>query len=255
MRKQSTAILASVLLVLTALVLGSLVQYAFYVRDGAEIVLPGSDLTAQDPVDQVALQNKELLETLVVDSSNIGLLLKNLARPEMYHWEGRVTMYGGGTSGQTMVSADAEGVKLRVSLRKNGSTAIEEYLLTDCRYYAWERGDTAYYSGKRGDFTASEIMMTVTYEDLLTMPQEAFLQAGVQWDGDLECLVIAVRDPASGYRMDYRIAVDDGMLISMTASLEGQVIYQAERLILETGVVRIGAFNLPDGTQPEVGAP
>ena len=44
------------------------------------------------------------------------------------------------------------------------------------------------------------------------------------------------------------------MLLSLTATMEDKVVYQVERIILEQGVVRSGAFNLPDGSQPEVAA-
>jgi len=254
MKKQSAAILASVLLVATALVLGSLVQYAFYGRDGDEIVLPGSDVVDQTPVDQIAVQNKELLETLTVGTENIGLLLSQLSRPPVYHWESRVTLHGGGATGRTMVSADAEGVKLRVSVRRESGGTVEEYLLTDLRYYAWESGDTLLYSGKRSDFTEDDIMLSVSYENLLELPPEYMLEAYVTRVGQRDCLAIVALDPASGYRLDYRVAVEDGMLLSLTATMEDKVVYQVERIILEQGVVRSGAFNLPDGSQPEVAA-
>ena len=152
-----------------------------------------------------------------------------------------------------MVSADAEGGKLRVSLRQGSSTNIEEYLLTDRTYYTWARGESGYYSGKRGDFTGPQIMMAATCEELLQLPQEAFQDASILWDGDQECLAITVLDPVSGYRMEYRIAVRDGLLISMEAFDGTRGVYRVERLILETGVVRIGAFVLPDGSQPDAG--
>lgn len=250
MKKQSTAIWASMLLVLTALVLGSLVQYAFYGRDGDQIVLPGSDVVDQTPVDQIAVQNKELLETLSVDASNISVLLRQLVRPEMYHWESRVTLHSGSITGQSMVSADRDGSLLRVTVRR-GAAAVEEYILTDLRFYAWESGDNLVYSGKREDFTEHEIMMSVAYESLLELPPEAMLSAGVTKVGERDCLAVTAADPVTGYLLDYRISVDDGLLLSLTAQSDGEPVYAVERLILEQGVVRSGAFTLPDGTVPE----
>ena len=249
MKKQSTAIWASMLLVLTALVLGSLVQYAFYGGDGDQIVLPGSDVVDQTPVDQIAIQNKELLNTLKLDKANIGLLLRQLARPERYHWESRVILFAGGTSGQTMVSADRDGTLLRVTVRRGGSAPVEEYLLTDQRFYAWESGDDLLYSGKLNDFTASDVMMSVDYKALLELPDEAILYANVDQVGQRDCLLIRVKDSATGYLLDYRIAVDDGLLLSLSAWAGEEQVYLVERLILERDVVRSGAFTLPDGTQ------
>lgn len=250
MKKQSTAIWASVLLVLTALVLGSLVQYAFYGRDGDQIVLPGGDTQDHTSDSEIAKLNKELLETLTVSKENVSVLLSQLSRPAVYHWESRVTLTGDTGSGQLQVSADEENGMLRVSVRR-GQGAAEEYILTDLRFYAWESGDTLLYSGKREDFTADEIMMSLTWEELLQTPAEQLLDACVTQENNRDCIAVSALDPTSGYRLEYRISVEDGMLLSLTAFRETSQVYRVERLILEQGVVRSGAFYLPDGSLPE----
>ena len=150
-----------------------------------------------------------------------------------------------------MVSADRDGTLLRVTVRRGGSAPVEEYLLTDQRFYAWESGDDLIYSGKLNDFTAADVMMSVDYETLLELPDAAILYANVEQVGQRDCLLVRVKDEATGYLLDYRIAVDDGLLLSLSAWAGEEQVYLVERLILERDVVRSGAFTLPDGSMPE----
>lgn len=170
---------------------------------------------AQDPAQPV-------LQDVTVTTENVQDVIASLTRPAAYSYTVKNTLFYG----------DASHVLTRKQYFKNGACRTEELsaagsvqrvtLRRGEKLYAWENGETRYYTGAVGAFTEDGDAMLPTYETVLDLPPESLTGAALQTLAYEP--TIYVSSEQDGWRSEFYVSAVSGLLRRAD-------IYEGDRLV------------------------
>ncbi len=246
-QKLTTPMLASIgaMGLVGALFLSFYLSTGAFRSGGTGIVLPTE---AQENLLNDAVEvtpNLHLAEQIQVTPKNVQQMIATLQRPAAYRYVVKSIVYADDLNRSTVYRQSAkQGVCRTDTLNAAGGT-VNTVLRSGDTIYAWSAGETAYYTGKNGDFSDDDTAALPTYETVLALPTESIAAAqlvNVQYE---PCIRVAVTE--EGYRMLYDISTISGLLYHAEI-YEGDVLVrtcQMEQISMTASDDAL--FVLPDG--------
>lgn len=245
MDKNLTRRVAAVAGVLT---LGLLVSFYWPASSSSapEIVLPQTG-SADIEVDMGHEQyNRRVADEVVVDKHSVQRVVASLQRPEEYTYTSQTTLYYGGQSSAISVRGAVRGGLIKAVQSVSGNL-YKHTILTPTDAYIWSSDTLSYYSGSRGEFTADELALMPTYEDLLAVPEEEISAGGFETVGETSCIFAERRRPDDVTVDRYYISVESGLLILYQTYENDELVCE----VLATPVIEAvddSWFMLPSGS-------
>lgn len=250
MKKRSTTALIAAMAVVAA---GVFVSFflSFSNQDAEHVItLPGQGSAVIDTSPEIEESNRQMIQTITVDASNIQAVVASLSRPETYQCQSELRYFYRDTQAVMRSQLWKQGSLIRTSELAEDGQAGQQALLTDSWVYLWN-GDTPYARYARQESDADLYSLTPTYEDLLLVEPGDILAGEVcDVDGQM-CLFVRSRDRLTGEEEQWYVLVENGLLLYAEGTLDGAATYryQLSELLLEQPEPSV--FLLPDGTEPQ----
>ncbi len=251
MRKRSAAALIAALIVVIVGFFASFFLLYTGERDEAyTITLPGQGSAVFDPSPEIGESNREQLQTVQIDRTNIQMVIQKLQRPAQYQLTCKTTYFYGDNHSTLTSRVQANGAVLRIDQLGEGELPVQPTILTKDWVYLWG-SDQQVMRFARQDRDADLYSKAPTYEDLLDLPADAILEGSLtEQDGQL-CLYAKSRDPLTGEEEHWYILCENGLLLYAEGRLDDKLTYQTAMSELSLAAPAAEQFLLPDGTQPE----
>lgn len=214
------------------------------------ISLPGQGSAVIDTNPEIEESNRQLIQTIAVDASNIQAVIASLSRPEQYHSRSELTYYY--RDSQTVIACSlwAKDGLVRVSQLNEDGTDGPQALLGASSVYVWQ-GEAPWARFARQEQDADLYSLTPTYEDILSLGASDILVGEVRdVDGQM-CLYVSSRDPLTGEQEQWYVLVENGLLLQASGALNGAPTYDYRMTELQLEPLDDAQFLLPDGTAPQ----
>ena len=250
MKKRSTTALLAALAVVAAGVFVSLFL-SFSNQDPAHVItLPGQGSAVIDTAPEIEEENRQMMQQLTVNVSNVQAVIASLRRPENYQNQSELTYFYRDTQHTVKNQLWKLGSCIRTcQLAEDGSYA-ENALLTDDWVYLWS-GDSAYARFARQAQDGDLYSRTPTYEDLLQLNRTDILSVEVRDVDGRMCISVTSMDPMTGEQENWCILVENGLLLYADGTLDGVPTYAYRMTELQLERPDETLFLLPDGTVPQ----
>lgn len=248
--KQKT--LAAVLAALAVVVAGVVLSFFFTGRSAVkdQITLPGIGSAVVEAGKQLSSENREKVEALRVDRTNVQTLIATLSRPETYRCRIEITYAFADSSAVLAETVWKSGRLLRISQQDAQGEPDLQALLSDQWVYLW-KGGGAYQRFPRQPEDEDLYARAPGWETLLSLPQKRIRSGGTRELGGRLCIVAETDDPALGQRTEWSILADSGLLL-LAETYEGErLVYRAEMTELSLEPPEENLFRLPDGASPD----
>ncbi len=250
MKKRSTTALIAAMAVVAAGVFVSFFlsfsnQYPEHV-----ITLPGQGSAVIDTSPEIQESNRQMIQTITVNTSNIQSVIASLSRPESYQCQSELTYFY--RDAQTVMKNQLwkQGEWVRTSQLSDDGQAGQQALITDSWVYLWS-GEESYVKFPRQENDADLYSLAPTYEDILQL-DSAHLMTGEVRDVDGRmCLYVSSRDPLTGEQEQWYVLVENGLLLYADGTLGDVPTYTFQLTELQLEQPEDARFLLPDGTKPQ----
>jgi len=181
---------------------------------------------------------------IAIGKGNAKRVIASLTRPAAYSCKiENILHYNGQTTTLYCTQYVQNGVE-RVDTTDASGNVRNTLLYAGETVYAWNRGESRLYEGKKGNFNDDAAAMLPTYEDVLD--ETVTLAEAERHDIDYEPCIRAAFD-RDGYRCVYYISIATGLLKSASFYQEGVVVRQVMVRDLRTGPPDEAVFTLPSG--------
>ena len=250
MRKRSTTALLAAMAVVAAGVVVS-----FFVSVSApdpehEISLPGQGSAVIDTSPVIEESNRQFIQTISVDASNVQSVIASLSRPEQYQSQSELTYYYRDSQTVMACSLWKQDGMLRISQQKEDGATGPQALLSASYVYLWE-GDAPWVQFARQEQDADLYSLAPTYEDILRLEPSNILAGEVrEVDGQM-CVYASSRDPLTDELEQWYVLVENGLLLCADGALNGAPTYDYRMTELRLERADGALFVLPDGTTPQ----
>ncbi len=185
-----------------------------------------------------------------LDESNFAFALETLDKPESYSSEYSVESFWLGGSESCQVSAFVRGEVVHVSAAFSSFT--KDVVLTEDNYYIWYSDDSALIKGDRGDALRTKeiedaVLMSGSYKELSSLPPENIIKAEYAPFGSEYCIHISTYEGSLGYRYEYYISLDTGLLLSNEVYDGETIVYRMTLKGAKLSAPEDYSFILPNG--------
>lgn len=210
------------------------------------IVLPeGSGADAHDVITE---QTQYQLTSADITKQNVQQVVASLARPEVYSASVTNTLYWNGAWKEIHVMQYVrDGVCLTEYDDADGNAERFE-AVKDGSYFAWQRGNSAQYTGSTGTVTSDDLSMIPTYETLVEEDPQEITEAGLRTVGGVSCIYATVADAETGYNLTYWISSVSGLLIQADYTRGSELVRSVVVDEIEQEQPSASLFVMPDGT-------
>lgn len=250
MRKRSTTALLAAMAVVAAGVFVSFFVSFSSPDPEHEITLPGQGSAVIDTSPEIEESNRQLIQTVAVDASNIQSVIGSLSRPEQYQSQSELTYYYRDTQTVLRTGLWKQNGLVRTSQLKADGTAGPQALMGEYSVYLWQ-GEEPPVRFARQDMDADLYNFAPTYEDILQLSPSDILAGEVRdVDGQM-CLYVCSLDPLTGEQEQWYVLVENGLLLCAEGALNGASTYAYRMQELRLEAADASLFLLPDGTQPQ----
>lgn len=194
---------------------------------------------------------KNVPELIELTPETVRYVIELIEKPKSYSGSYSVENFWQGGSSRTDVYVYVKDNIFRVSQRSDSFE--KECIFTESDYYIWYSTDDSYYHGVRseelsgGDIDEA-VQMSGSYKELLELDSSSVFKTEYLPYGEGYCVYVSAEEGSLGYRGDYYISLESGLLLK-------HEIYDGERMIykMEIGELALSApsdshFVLPDGT-------
>ena len=251
MKKRSLAALVAAVAVIAGGILISLFFATSGERDAYVITLPSQDAAVIDPSHEIGQSNREQLEIISVNKTNIQAVVSSLKRPEVYSCRVSTTYYYRDTATVLASHLWKQQTLVRISQMDAAGAEQEQILLTGRATYLWGAGETAYQRFPRQEQDIDLYSRAPSYENLLLLSGDQIREGKiVELDGHL-CLYAKTEDPVTGEVEQWYILVENGLLLYADGMLDGKLTYQTQITDLQLSMADPTVFLLPNGARPE----
>lgn len=216
-----------------------------YRSDGTGIVLPSQSLTTPVVPGHTEQENIQILQEIMATPENVQAMIHTLQRPSSFSRTVENKLYYNGQSYTFTRRQYFKNNACRTDEISEGGAVQRSVLRYQDNVYAWESGSLDYYSGKSGAFTDESQAMLPTYEDVLALPVENILDAGlinINYEPS-----IFVSAQLGEYRNVYYISTVTGLLLSVDVFKGETLVRQCKVSSMKTGEVIGAYFLLPNG--------
>lgn len=250
MRKRSTTALIAAMAVVAA---GVFISFflSFSSQDPEHVItLPGQGSAVIDTSPDIEASNRQMIQAIAVDTSNIRAVITSMSRPEAYQCRSALTYFY--RDAQTVMESQQwkRGSAVRTSQLTADGQPEQQSLITEDWVYLWQ-GDEPYVRFARQAQDADLYGLTPTYEDILQLDAAQILVGEVrELDGQM-CLYVCSKDPLTGEQEQWYILVENGLLLYADGVLDGVPTYTYRLQELQLDQPEEALFLLPDGTNPQ----
>ncbi len=195
----------------------------------------------------------ESLTRLTITKENVKAVIAEMERPEEYFSETESVLSHASGSGSFLRRKWVKGKFSRIDIINPGQTSASlHYILTEKDAYIWRSYDKTPLKLGRGELSADDLQMLMSYEDILNAETENITTAQhTKYDG-IDCIYAEVKDPSLGYSERYWVSSSSGLLVyGQTLDENGAVIYTVSVKQTETAPQDKELFRLPDGSLPD----
>ena len=221
--------------------------------DTAEVRLPAETSGVSSDVGDSGGGREELnsLTYAELRPDTVQYILEIIEKPKSYSCRYTVESFWDGGSANSDVSVYVKDGIFSVSILNDAY--LKRCIFTDEAYYIWYIDEPEYYQGQRGEAVGEEqiadaVQMSGSYKVLMELDPESILETDyVEVDG-VYCVYVNAYVGELGYRSEYYIYPDTGLL-------HRNEIYDGETLIyrMNSSDVMLSApydeyFTLPGGT-------
>ncbi len=210
------------------------------------IVLPDSNST--DAHDVITEQTQYELTSTDITKENVQQVVASLERPEAYSTSITNTLYWNGAWKEIhAMQYVRDDVCLTQYDDANGNAERFE-AVKDGNYFAWQRGNSAQYTGVTGTVTPDDLSMIPTYETLVQEDPQTITEAGLRTVSGVSCIYATVAHAESGYSLTYWISAVSGLLIQADYTRGSELVRSVVVDEIEQEQPSASLFVMPDGT-------
>ena len=251
MKKKSAAAVIAALIVVA---LGFFASFFLSFTDGKDekytITLPGQGSAVIDTNPEMEQSNRDQLQTVQVDRSNVQAVIARLQRPASYQYQAETSYFYRESKTVLRSQVWKEDTRTRISQFTADGEPGQQILLTESWVYLWGM-EGAYVRYTRQTQDADLYSRAPSYEDILNMSADQVLEGGTaELDGRL-CLYVKTLDERTGETVRWYVLAENGLLCYAEGSLDGRTTYEVRITDLQPEGSEYTTFLLPDGTQPE----
>ncbi|MBO4832127.1 MAG: hypothetical protein J5569_06680 [Oscillospiraceae bacterium] len=182
-----------------------------------------------------------------VSTDTVKSVVRTLRRPEEYSRELSVTSFWHGGSSQYRIESFVSKDASRINIYSEYDA--KSVLLTGDTTYIWYGGEPPVYSGS-ASAAEDEYQMLVTYEDILSVPDEDIRDAGYTRYNDADCVFAEYVSGQLGYVTKCYISTETGLAVGAEKYDGDMLIYSMNEVSCAVGAPSGNVFALPDGTVP-----
>lgn len=257
MKKRSQSTRTALLVSVTALLVVALLLLVYFQavrkKTSQGIVLPPDGSAVSPPLEPNEPDEKLFL---TVDKDNVLQIIRSLTRPAYYHQSMTATLYWAEGQVEKTIDLYCRGTVVKAVIQEPGQT---KSMLSDGQtVYVWYDGDeTAFQTQLQPGATLEELLGIPTYETVLSLPEDAVIEASYLTLGDAEptaCIYLSCRLTPDGYTDRYWIDVKNQMLYRADAQFKDEQFYAVQQTAItvysENDDTVTWDFKLPDGTEP-----
>ena len=242
--------LAALIAALAVIAVGILISFFLSLRakNTAQytISLPGQGTATIDDMSLIRERNRETVQAITVDEKNVHAVIDTLERPAQNQCEYVITYAYEDKTATFTGAVAADGARLAARTVNEAGTEIFHAVLSEKWVYVWGE-DEIYRRFPRKARDADLYACAPTYEDLLAIPRERILSASTEELEDHLCLLVQTNDPLTGETQEWRIVVENGVLLTMQSFRDGRITYSAVLGTLSLQPPETRMFLLPDG--------
>ncbi len=250
MKKRSTTALLAALAVVAAGVFVSLFL-SFSNQDPAHVItLPGQGSAVIDTAPEIEEENRQMMQQLTVDATNVQSVIASLSRPENYQSQSELTYFYRDTQHTVRSQLWKLGNRIRTSQLAEDGSSSENAILTDAWVYLWG-GDSSYVRFAREEQDADLYSRTPNYEDVLQLSSTDILAGEIREIDGRMCISVTSKDPLTGEQENWCVLVENGLLLYADGTLDGVPTYAYRMTELQLEQPDEALFLLPDGTVPQ----
>ncbi len=210
---------------------------------------PGENSTPVDSGDGLGSESDGLVY-ISLDETNFSYALETIDKPESYSSSYTVELFWLGGSETYSVSSFVRGELIHVSAA--GSSYTKDVILSDENYYIWYSDDSALIKGGRGELLRRReiedaVLMSGSYRNLSELPPENILKAEYSPFGSEYCIHISANEGSLGYRHEYYISLDTGLLLLNEVYDDNSLVYRLTLSGAKLSAPDDSCFLLPNG--------
>ena len=187
-------------------------------------------------------QNSVLYAQLRPDT--VQYMLNTIQKPESYSMEYTVESFWDGGSGVFDVKVYVRNGVFRVS--QDAGTYRRECIFTPEEYYIWYHARRD--AGVSSDAMDSAVQMSGSYDALMELDSELIHQTAYEEFGEAYCVFVSAETGEYGYRSEYYISLDTGLLLKQEIYDGERIIYRMTAESAELSAPNDEYFVLPDGS-------
>ena len=202
--------------------------------DTPPVLLPTPVVTDTTPDNTEA---PDAYTPLEVTPETVQTVIATLLRIDSYSRTLSVRDFWSGGSRSRSIQVWARSGEVRITVHYEGGGVQEQLLLRDDGKWIWYSDDDSVYTGPMAEGDADAYQTILTYEKVLTLPQEDILDAGYTDYAGIYCIFVRCRTGSLGYVSECYIDPGTGLLM-------GERCYDGETLIYSM-----------DSTVPDVSTP
>ena len=185
------------------------------------------------------------LGEIMISPSTVQRAIASLERPKNYAQSVSLSYYYGEDTASTTVQVRVYGKWTRTDLTDSSGSARHVITNGDTDYI-WYGNSREFYQGK-ALFNADTQAQILTYEDVLSLPQEDIITADFRNYNGAECICVTAKGEQDGYTDTYWVKTQDGLLYAAEIRNGSEVVYRMSVRSTEYDTVSASAFTLPNG--------
>ncbi|MEA4896337.1 MAG: hypothetical protein VB064_13915 [Oscillospiraceae bacterium] len=186
-------------------------------------------------------------DRIEVNAETVKTVLGTLSRHESFSRSYTLkSVWDGGQSEQTLNYWQSGG-KIRLSI-SSGKT-VKNILVLGSDLYVWYDGSSAVFKSQLGessiDMEIDRFSSLITYEDIKDVPQEDIIDAYYVDQAGQPCIFVEYSSGELGYIYQVNIAIDTGLLVSMTKMDKDEPIFSMTSVSTDLSTPADSVFDVP----------
>ncbi len=251
MKKRGVAaFIAAVFVVALGFLLSFFSIFADRNSEQYSITLPGQGSALIDPSPELGEENRQRLQEVQLDRTNVQAVVGNLLRPEAYTLDVETTYFYRDKQSEVKSKLWHGPDMIRIEQLATTSVPAQQILISENWVYIWHEQDEPVRFPRQAKDDSLYQRMPI-YEDILKMPAEAIIEGKLEeWEDDL-CIIVKTQDQLTGETEQWYILAENGLLVLAEGSLEGKPTYRTQITNVQLSLEDSEVFKLPDGALPE----
>lgn len=188
---------------------------------------------------------------LQITKSNVKDVIQTMSRPANYSFDSKVQFFDGEKEySPDLMKSYVMDSHVKTEHVNSSGKIIKNVITDDSRVFIWGGNNAYYYKGARGDISADDNLMSLTYEDIGGYPDSAITGAGYEEKDGVYCVFVEFTQEISKgveYTNRFWVSAEYGLLIRAETQKQGKMIYLMTVSNINTKFNDESIFLLPDG--------